>query len=82
MPRAHSAEVLIDGVLRTIEVNSPVCCGPFCNVYLVSSSEDYCVLEVVREPWKYLTLLGIVMMISGAVIMFIKGPTAANLKRQ
>lgn len=82
MPRAHSAEVLIDGVPRTIEVNSPVCCGPFCNVYLVSSSEDYCVLEVVREPWKYLTLLGILMMISGAVIMFIKGPTAANLKRQ
>ena len=51
------------------------------NVYLVSASGEYCVIEVVNEPWKYLSLLGLVMMIAGAAIMFIKGPTPANCKR-
>ncbi|MGN0190426.1 MAG: cytochrome c biogenesis protein ResB [Candidatus Cryptobacteroides sp.] len=75
LPQAYRAEILVDGVPRTVEVNSPATAGFSRNVYLVSSSEDYCVFEVVGEPWKYLTLLGLVMMIAGAAIMFIKGPT-------
>ncbi len=81
MPQAYTAELLIDGEPRTIEVNAPASVGWARNVYLVSSSGEYCVIEVVSEPWKYLTLLGLVMMIAGAVIMFIKGPTPANQKR-
>lgn len=82
MPQAYSAEVLIDGVPKTVEVNSPVSVGLVSDLYLVSSAQDHCVIEVVSEPWKYLSLLGIVMMVAGAVVMFIKGPTPANRKRQ
>ena len=81
MPQAYRAELLIDGVPRTIEVNAPASVGWACNVYLVSASGENCVIEVVSEPWKYLSLLGLVMMIAGAAIMFIKGPTPANCKR-
>jgi uncharacterized membrane protein HdeD (DUF308 family) len=31
-------------------------------------------LEIVREPWKYLTVLGVVMLLAGAVLLFIGGP--------
>lgn len=81
MPQAYRAELLIDGVPRTIEVNAPASVGWAYNVYLVSASGENCVIEVVNEPWKYLSLLGLVMMIAGAAIMFIKGPTPANCKR-
>jgi uncharacterized membrane protein HdeD (DUF308 family) len=31
-------------------------------------------VEVVREPWRLLTVAGIVMLIAGAVLMFAAGP--------
>jgi uncharacterized membrane protein HdeD (DUF308 family) len=34
----------------------------------------YCVVEVVREPWRWLSVVGIVMLIVGAVLMFAAGP--------
>jgi LPXTG-motif cell wall-anchored protein len=47
-------------------------------VYLVSVSNpadgEYVVLEIVDEPWQWLSAAGIVMLILGGVLLFIRGP--------
>ena len=44
------------------------------DIYLASVSDDSCVLQIVREPWRYFALSGIVMMLAGAFLLFINGP--------
>ena len=34
----------------------------------------YCILQIVRQPWKYVMVTGILMMLAGAVLLFINGP--------
>ena len=43
-------------------------------VYLTSVSDSGCVLQIVREPWRYFALAGILMLLAGAFMLFIKGP--------
>jgi uncharacterized membrane protein HdeD (DUF308 family) len=33
-----------------------------------------CVLQIVREPWRHTALAGILLMIAGALLLFIQGP--------
>lgn len=44
------------------------------DIYLASVSETGCVFQIVREPWKYFALVGILMLLAGAFLLFIKGP--------
>ena len=44
------------------------------DIYITSVSENGCVLQIVREPWRYFALVGIIMMLIGAFMLFIKGP--------
>ena len=44
------------------------------DIYLSSVSDDSCVLQIVREPWRYFALAGIIMMLVGAFMLFINGP--------
>lgn len=44
------------------------------DLYLVSVSDDSCVLQIVREPWRYFALTGVIMMLAGAFLLFINGP--------
>lgn len=80
-PSAFRAEALIDGVPVTIEVNHPYTCSFGEDVYLVGydadagSESSYCILEIVREPWKYVTVSGILLLLAGAVLLFIGGPS-------
>lgn len=80
VPSAYRAMVDVDGVEAEIQVNDPYARGFGEDVYLVGydaamgSESSYCILEIVREPWKYLTVLGVVMMLAGAVLLFIGGP--------
>ena len=47
-------------------------------IYIVSYGSqhagNYVVVEIVTEPWQWLSLVGIVMLIVGAVMMFLRGP--------
>lgn len=80
VPSAYKAVVEVDGVSADIEVNDPYVRGFGENVYLVGydaamgADSSYCILEIVREPWKYLTVAGIVMLLAGAVLLFVGGP--------
>lgn len=44
------------------------------DIYLASVSEKGCVFQIVREPWRYFALGGILMLLVGAFLLFIKGP--------
>ena len=37
-------------------------------------SPEYCIIQIVRQPWKYVQLFGIVLALAGAVGMFVGGP--------
>ncbi len=79
-PSMFEAVVAVDGEPVALRVNSPHHRTWSEMIYLVSydvESPDaarYCVVEVVREPWRWLSVVGIVMLIVGAVLMFAAGP--------
>lgn len=79
-PSMFEAVVAVDGESATLRVNHPYHRTWSEMIYLVSYDTEspdrarYCVVEVVREPWRWLSVVGIVMLIAGAVLMFARGP--------
>lgn len=57
-----------------ITVNHPYSVRFGEDIYLASISETGCVFQIVREPWRYFALVGILMLLAGAFLLFIKGP--------
>ena len=43
---------------------------------------QHCIVEIVRQPWKYLIHIGILMMMAGSVLMFAKGAAGKREERQ
>lgn len=80
MPSMYEADVLIDGKPVNLRVNQPYAVSFGEDIYLSGyhTNEDdgafSCVLQIVREPWKYIALAGILLMIAGALLLFIQGP--------
>lgn len=80
MPSVYTAEILVAGKAAVLKVNHPFRAAFGENIYLSSydaeagSESDYCILQIVREPWKGVTLAGMVMMLAGALLLFIAGP--------
>ena len=75
MPSFYEATVSVDGKEPAVlSVNHPISAGLGEDIYLASVSEEFCILQIVREPWRYFSLAGILMLISGAFMLFIKGP--------
>ena len=80
MPSMYEADVLIDGKPVNLRVNQPYAVSFGEDIYLSGyhMKEDdgtfSCVLQIVREPWKYIALAGILLMIAGALLLFIQGP--------
>lgn len=78
-PRHFSAEISIDGKPVHLEVNHPYAANLAEDYYLTSydvqsPQPQYCVVQIVREPLKYLMWTGIVMMLAGACLLFLAGP--------
>lgn len=70
-PRHFFAEISIDGKPASLEVNHPYAASWGEQYYLTSydmqsEQPQYCVVQIVREPLKYLMLAGIIMMLCGA----------------
>lgn len=83
MPEHYEAQIGINNERHTIRVNHPYERSWKEKIYLISIGEDtsgerYCILEIVREPWQWLSMTGIVMLIAGAVMMFVGGPRRSN----
>ena len=74
-PSHYEAKLSVDNADAVlISVNHPYSPRFGEDIYLASVTTDYCILQIVREPWRYFALAGIVMLIAGAFLMFIKGP--------
>ncbi len=74
-PSHYEVDVTIgDGETVNISVNHPYSVSMGEDIYLASLSEDSCVLQIVREPWRYFALAGVLLMLIGAFMLFIKGP--------
>lgn len=84
MPSRFAADVRIKDQHTVLEVNHPYSYRMGEDIYLTGydtrkvGNTEYCVLQVVRQPWKYVTIAGILMMLAGAVLLFIHGPKRMN----
>lgn len=87
MPTHFEATVVIDNKEVALRVNHPYSRTLGEKIYLVSIGQSpdngapYCIVEIVREPWQWLSLAGIVMLLAGAVMLFIRGPRHAANKQ-
>ena len=73
VPKLFRATVAIDNESAEIEVNSPYTQRYGEDNYLVSYTSEGCVLQIVREPWRIVTTVGIAMLLLGAFILFLQG---------
>ena len=78
-PTHYEAQLMVDDALVTLRVNHPYARTLSEKIYLVSfstspSGERYAIVEIVSEPWQWLSAIGIIMLIAGAMLLFIQGP--------
>ena len=78
VPSRYDAVVEVDGRKVSVAVNHPQRVA-FCEyLYLASvdsqQQSNYCIVQIVRQPWQWMMFVGIVLLIFGAVLMFIRGP--------
>lgn len=80
MPSRFAADVRIGNRRTTLEVNHPHSYRLGEDIYLTGydthnmGNTQYCILQIVRQPWKYVMVVGILMILTGAVLLFINGP--------
>ena len=75
-PSSYEADVEVADRVVTLSVNHPYRVSMGEHIYLTSVDEkgSTCIVQLVRQPWQKITLAGIVMLIAGAVLMFLRGP--------
>lgn len=80
VPSMFEADLIVDGENVTLRVNEPYSRAFGEDIYLTGydtsggSQVQYCIVQVVREPWKYSALAGVIMMLLGAFLLFVGGP--------
>lgn len=80
VPSMFEADLIVDGKNVTLRVNEPYSRSFGEDIYLTGydsvagSESQYCIIQVVREPWKYFALAGVIMMLVGAFLLFVGGP--------
>ena len=72
-PQMFRASVAVSGKEVDIEVNKPYSQRYGEDIYLVSYEADGCILQIVREPWRAVTAVGIAMLLIGAFMLFMQG---------
>lgn len=88
VPSLYEAELTVDGKSVSLRVNHPYRLSFGKDLYLVGydtkAGEDsaYCIMQVVREPWRYGAAAGILMMLAGALLLFINGPSRGKSVKQ
>ena len=86
VPSMYEAAMEIDGKPVTLKVNHPYSPSFGEDIYLTGydamagGDSEYCIIQIVREPWKYGAAAGIAMMLAGALLMFAAGPKKRNEK--
>lgn len=79
-PSKFLADIRVGERHAILEVNHPYSCKMGEDIYLTGydvsnrHNDAYCIVQIVRQPWKYITIAGILMMLAGAVLLFVNGP--------
>lgn len=78
-PTHYEAQILLNSKKVMLMVNHPYNRTLSEKIYLVSFGtspygERYAVIEIVNEPWQWLSATGIIMLIAGAILLFVQGP--------
>ncbi len=84
MPSDYTAVVTVGDEKTGLRVNHPYSVSFGEDIYLSgydSSAFEYCILQIVIEPWKYGALVGIIMMLAGAFMLFVNGPRSKKEDR-
>lgn len=82
-PSHFAANVRIGNEEALLEVNHPYSYRLGEDVYLTGydvtkgNESKYCIVQVVKQPWKYVIVAGVLMMLAGAILLFINGPRKA-----
>ena len=84
-PTHYEAQLMVDDTMVTLRVNQPYARTISEKIYLVSfsatpSGERYAIVEIVSEPWQWLSATGIIMLIVGAMLLFIQGPRKLKIE--
>ena len=84
-PTHYEAQLMVDDAMVTLRVNHPYARTISEKIYLVSfsttpSGEQYAIVEIVSEPWQWLSATGILMLIAGAMLLFIQGPRKLKIE--
>lgn len=85
VPSRFAADVRMGDKSTVLEVNHPYSYRFGEDIYLTGydtrqmNNSRYCVLQIVYQPWKYIIVAGILMMLAGAVLLFINGPKRARI---
>ena len=72
-PKQFRAAVEVDGKVVDIEVNNPYSPKFGEDIYLVSYAPEGCIVQIVREPWRVASVVGIAMLLLGAFMLFMQG---------
>ena len=84
-PTHYEAQLMVDDAMVTLRVNHPYARTISEKIYLVSfsttpSGEQYAIVEIVNEPWQWLSAMGIILLIAGAMLLFIQGPRKLKIE--
>jgi hypothetical protein len=79
-PSLYQADLLVDGEPVRLKVNHPYSLSFGKDIYLVGydtaagENSEYCIMQIVDEPWRYGAFAGVLMMLLGAFLLFLQGP--------
>ena len=73
VPQMFRATVAVGDRVVEIEVNNPYSWRYGEDIYLVSYDTNGCILQIVREPWRGVTVVGVAMLLLGALMLFLQG---------
>lgn len=80
VPSMYEARMSFDEENVILKVNHPHSLAFGKDVYLTGydvkagSETSYCIIQIVYEPWKYGAAAGIILMLAGALLLFVSGP--------
>ena len=85
--RNYISHLDVDGKKVVLKVNHPYRLSFSEDLYLTGYDREnerpqHCIVEIVRQPWKYLIHIGILMMMAGSVLMFARGAAGKREERQ
>lgn len=72
------AEVIVNNAEAELSVNKPYTKDLSTRIYIYDvkqgSERELAVIEIISEPWQHISVVGILLLMAGAVMMFAKGP--------